>query len=56
MTNVPAERKKPNQFTRIYSIKGNRVCRDIFLKTFQITTQKLTISLKKLRSEKPIMD
>lgn len=56
MINVPAEKKKPKQFTRTYSIKGVRVCRDMFLKTFQITTQKITISLKKLRSGMPIMD
>lgn len=56
MTNVPEAKKKPKQFSRVYSINGTKVCRDMFLNTFQITTQKVTIALKKLRSSEPIMD
>lgn len=56
MTNVPADKKKPRQFYRVYSINDVQVCRDMFLKTFQITTQRVTISLKKHRSGEPIMD
>lgn len=47
MTNVPEAKKKPKQFSRVYSINGTKVCRDMFLNTFQITTQKVTIALKK---------
>ncbi|CAH2217449.1 jg19649 [Pararge aegeria aegeria] len=56
MCNVPGARKKPRQFYRVYKIKDVQVCRDMFLKTFQITTQKVTVSLKKRRSGEPIVD
>lgn len=56
MVNVPAHKKKPKQFHRVYKIGGIQVCRDMFLKTFQITTQKVTVSLKKLRSNESLKD
>lgn len=56
MTDVPVEKKKAKQFHRIYSINGVNVCRDMFLNTFQITTQRVTVTLKKHRNGGPIKD
>lgn len=56
MTDVPVEKKKPKLFHRIYPINGVNVCRNMFLNTFQITTQRVTVTLKKLRNGGPIKD
>ncbi|XP_047518759.1 uncharacterized protein LOC125058680 [Pieris napi] len=42
-------KKKPRNFSRTYKISNIVVCRDMFLQTFQITSQKITICLKKQR-------
>ncbi|XP_022819109.1 uncharacterized protein LOC111351418 [Spodoptera litura] len=45
----PNKTSKPKEFTRVYNLGGKIVCREMFLKTLQITTQKVDTALKKMR-------
>lgn len=54
--NTSSQVKKPRNFSRTYRISNIPVCRDMFLNTFQVTTQKITISLKKQRSGDNLRD
>ncbi|XP_022823752.1 uncharacterized protein LOC111354499 isoform X2 [Spodoptera litura] len=49
-------KRKPKEYTRIYSISGINVCRDMYINNFQITTKKVDISLKKNRSGNTLQD
>ncbi|XP_022816992.1 uncharacterized protein LOC111349897 [Spodoptera litura] len=54
--NTSSQVKKPRNFSRTYKISNIAVCRDMFLNTFQVTTQKITISLKKQRDGNLLRD
>lgn len=54
--NTSSQVKKPRIFSRTYRISNIPVCRDMFLNTFQVTTQKITISLKKQRNRDNLRD
>lgn len=41
---------KQKQFSRIYSLSGIKVCREMFIKTLGISPQRVTVCLKKARS------
>lgn len=43
-------------FSRIYKLNGTQVCKDMFCRTLQITSQKITLSLKKARNGNELRD
>lgn len=55
-TNTASHVKKSRNFSRTYKILNIPVCRDMFINTFQVTTQKITISLKKKRDNNNLKD
>lgn len=50
-TTNTSKMSKPRQFSRIYTLAGVQVCRDMFTKTLQITPQKVNVCLKKMRTD-----
>lgn len=46
-TNTKSEKRKPRKFSRSYNLSEVQVCKAMFTKTLQISSQKLTISLTK---------
>lgn len=49
-------KRKPREYTRIYSICGIDVCREMYINNFQVTTKKVDISLKKNRCGNILQD
>lgn len=43
------KKHNPKQFSRMYTLAGTHVCREMFVKNFQITTKKVDECLKKYR-------